>query len=118
MYIQSGIFEYLKDSHIKLQMDRCVDGKEILFKSLDPNILSAAFYAKKARYKNVTAYQFNGRQSFLNSNRGSAFQKSHFFYETSMPPVLFRYLFKTRLNIILPFISGSPTWYLPFRLFS
>jgi hypothetical protein len=54
MYINSEIFEYLRDSHIKLQMGRYVRGKEALFKSMERNVLPSAFYAKKESYKNLS----------------------------------------------------------------
>jgi len=56
MYINPGIFECLRDSHIKLQMGRYVGGKETLFKSLERNVLPSTFYAKKERYKNLAMY--------------------------------------------------------------
>jgi hypothetical protein len=65
MYINPEIFEYLRDSHIKLQMGRHVRGKETLFKSLERKVLLSTFYAKKERYKNVAIYQFHGKGSFL-----------------------------------------------------
>ena len=49
MYINPEIFEYLRDSHIKLQMGRYVRGKEILFESLERAVLPSTFYAKKER---------------------------------------------------------------------
>jgi len=67
MYINPEIFEYLRDSHIKLQMGRYVHGKETLFKSLERNVLPSTFYAKKERYKNLAIYQFHGKGSFLKS---------------------------------------------------
>jgi len=49
MYINPEIFEYLRDSHIKLQMGRYVRGKETLFKSLERKVLPSTFYAQKER---------------------------------------------------------------------
>jgi hypothetical protein len=54
MYINPEIFEYLRDSHIKLQMGRYVRGKDALFKSVEHNVVPSAFYAKKESYKKLS----------------------------------------------------------------
>jgi len=82
MYINPEIFEYLRDSHIKLQMGRYIRRKETLFKSLGLNVLPSTFYAKKERYKNLAIHQFHGKCSFLKANRSSAFVKISRFIKT------------------------------------
>jgi len=81
MYINPEIFEYLRDSHIKLQMGRYIYGKETLFKSLERKVLPSTFYAKKERYKNLATYQFHGKGSFLKSQHELSFRKNFTLYK-------------------------------------